>query len=199
MTAEEATIEALRRWSQALMWVSIILPAIGALAAGGRFYVERYEKRLSGRITTQAIQQARDDASAARTESAALKAKSEPRRLSAEQRNAMSPIIAALKGRPIGLACKMLDRESCDYASEIAAVLKGVGCQVPESSATSLNDLPGYIAIVVRDKADPEIANVLLTAFTAAGIPAKVEALTTGSVGGWYQDVVHVVVGQKAR
>jgi hypothetical protein len=50
MTMEEATIETLRRWSHILLWVSIILPALGALAAGARYYVERYEKSLSAEV-----------------------------------------------------------------------------------------------------------------------------------------------------
>lgn len=43
----DVSIETLRRWSHVLLWVSIILPFLGALAAGARFYVERYEKRLT--------------------------------------------------------------------------------------------------------------------------------------------------------
>ena len=68
MSPEEATIEALRRWSQILLWVSIILPSIGALAVGARFYVERHEKRLTVRLTSAAISQAKEEASTARTE-----------------------------------------------------------------------------------------------------------------------------------
>ena len=49
MTAEEATIETLRRWSQLLLWASVVLPVLGALAVGARYYVERQEKQLSAR------------------------------------------------------------------------------------------------------------------------------------------------------
>lgn len=197
MSAEEATIEGLRRWSQILLWVSVLLPVLGALAAGARYYVERHEKQLSSRITVSAIQQAKDDAATARTELTEVKQKTSPRVLSAEQRAVLLPSVAKLKGRTVAFACRMMDGESCDYATELAQFFLEGGCQVPEPIKTSMNDLPGYLAIVVPGKADTELAEALASAFRAAGIPAKLEAIKENSLGGWYTDVVHVVVGRK--
>lgn len=198
MSSEEATIEALRRWSHILLWVSIVLPALGALAAGARYYVERYEKRLSGRLTAIATQEARQDATATRTELGELKEKTAPRHVSAEQRAVMLPFLAKIKGRPVAVACRLMDGESCDYATELATFLLGAGCAVPEPIRTSLNDLPGYLGLAIHGNADPEVAKVLASAFQAAGIPAKTEAVKQDSVGAWYQDAVHVIVGRKA-
>ena len=84
MTMEEATIETLRRWSHILLWVSIVLPALGAVAAGARYYVERYEKSLSAQATTASIRQATHDAAIARTELSQIKEKtSHPHLISA--------------------------------------------------------------------------------------------------------------------
>jgi len=198
MTPEETAIETLRRWSHILLWVSIVLPALGALAAGARYYVERYEKQLSARITSAAIQQAKQDVAAARTELSEIKEKSSPRRLSVEQRKGMLPTIAKLKGRPVAIACRMMDGESCDYATELATFLREAGCQVPEPIKTSLNDLSGHLAVAVHGKADIEVAKVLVAALQAAGIPARIEAIQSNSLGTWYQDVVHLIVGRKA-
>ena len=82
MSTDEAAIDGLRRWSHILLWVSIVLPALGALAAGARYYVERYEKRLSGQITAAAVQNARQAAETSQRELAELKEKAAPRRLS---------------------------------------------------------------------------------------------------------------------
>jgi hypothetical protein len=198
MTPEETTIETLRRWSQILLWVSIVLPILAALAIGARYYVERYEKKLSGGITSAAIQQARQDASEARSELSALKERTAPRRLSPEQRQAMLPFIAKLRGRPVAFACRLMDGESCDYASELAALFLQAGCQVPEPIKTSLNDLAGYVALSPYGKVDTEIVQLLTSAFQAAGIAARIEAIKENSVGAWYQDVVHIIVGRKA-
>jgi len=191
MSPEEATIETLRRWSQALLWLSIILPTLGALAAGARYYVERYEKQLSSQITTAAIQQARQDASIAREKTA-------PRRLSAEQRAAMTPILSQLKGQPVAFACRLMDGESCDYATELAKFFLDTGCAVPEPIKTSLNDFPGFLVITTHGKVDPEIVQVLASAFGAAGIPTRIDAIQESSLSPWYQDVVHIIVGRKA-
>lgn len=64
----QVTIESLRFWSQILLWVSIILPFLAAVAVGARYYVERYEKKLSAQSTAAEIQQAKEDATFARSE-----------------------------------------------------------------------------------------------------------------------------------
>jgi hypothetical protein len=92
----------------------------------------------------------------------------------------------------------MLDGESCDCATELAVLFLQAGCQVPEPIKTSLNDLPGYLALAAYGKIDIEIPALLANVFQAAGIPARIEAVKENSVGGWYQDVVHVIVGRKA-
>lgn len=198
MALQEATIESLKRWSHVLLWVSIVLPTLGALAAGARYYVERYEKQLSGRMVGAAIERAREDAAAARAETAELKTKTAPRRLSDAQRAAMLPVLAILKGHPLGFACRMMDGESCDYAAELATFFLDAGCQVGEPIKTSLNDLPGYLAVVPRGKADREVAKLLARDLDAAGIPARLEEIKAESVGAWYDDAIHIIVGRKA-
>lgn len=198
MTPEATAIETLRRWSQVLLWVSVILPVLGAFAVGARYYVERRANHLSARLTDVAVQQARQDAAAARTELGELKQKTAPRQVSVAQHAAMLPAIERLKGRTIVFACRMMDGESCDFATELATLFLSAGCQVPEPIKTSLNDFPGYVAIATRGQVDPQVVAELLAAFGAAGIPAKVEAVKENSIGAWYNDAVHIVVGRKA-
>jgi len=123
----------------------------------------------------------------------------QPRHLSAEQRQAMLPLLEKLRGRPVAFACHMLDGESCDYATELAVLFLQAGCQVPEPIKTSLNDLPGYLALAACGEIDTEIPPLLANVFQAAGIPARIETIKENSVGSWYQDVVHVIVGRKAH
>jgi len=198
MTTEEVTIETLKRWSHILLWVSIILPLLAALAAGARYYVERYEKQLSSRLTATAIQQAQEKVTGAQTELNKLKEKTAPRNISAEQHAAMLPILTTIKDRPVAVACRLMDGESCDYATEIGNALKEAGCQVPDLIKTSVNDFPGKVVIAIKGSADLDVAKVLEKAFKAAGIPASTESVQENLVGVWYPDVVHVIVGRKA-
>jgi hypothetical protein len=121
-----------------------------------------------------------------------------PRHLSAQQVRAMAPLLEKLRGRLVAFACRMLDGESCDYATELATLFLQAGCQVPEPIKTSLNDLPGYLALAAHGNVDPEVPTLLANVFRAAGIPAKIETVRENSVGVWYEDVVHVIVGRNA-
>jgi hypothetical protein len=197
MSAEETTIEALKRWSHILLWVSVILPLLGAIAAGARYYVERYEKRLSSGLVAKSVQEARQDASSARVELNELKSKTAPRTISEKQREVLLPLAAKLKGKPVAVACRLMDGESCDYAAEIVQVLKDAGCVVPDLIKTSLNDFPGHLAITGHGNSDAETIKNLTSGFNAVGIPTKIEVVKENSVGMWYPNVVHVIMGRK--
>ena len=68
---------------------------------------------------------------------------------------------------------------------------------LPEPIKTSVNDLPGYVAITNHGKSDKQVAQRVKQAFDAADIPSQLEGIKENSVGVWYNDVVHVVVGRK--
>src|SRR5574337_850443 len=194
MTLEQATIKTLRRWSQFLLWIAVLLPILGAITVGARYYVERRANQLSTLVTEAAIQKARQDATTARNELAQFKQEAAPRKLSDEQRNRMLPLVAPLKGHPIAFACRMMDGESCDFATDLATFFLDAGCQVPEPIKTSLNDLPGYLAVTARGNVDPEAIKRLLAVFIAGRIPAKIEVVKENSMGAWYNDAIYVVV-----
>ena len=198
MSPKEITIEGLRRWSQILLWISVLLPVLGAIAAGARYYVERYERQLSSRMTSAAIKRAQDEASNARSDVTQLRAETAPRALTDQQRRAMLPLVESIKGRPIAFACRMMDGESCDFGNELAQFFLSAGCQVPQLIKTSLNDLPGYLVITTHGAANEQVARSVLAAFKAAGIEARIEAVPPNSMGVWYNDIVHVIVGRKA-
>ncbi len=212
-------IESLRRWGQILLWISIVLPSLGAVAVAARYYVERQEKRLSTVRSEEAIRAAREQAAAAnvvaseaqraqaeikaelgRSQQALedLQVKTAPRHLSAGQRAALLKAIGSrLKGKPIAFASKFSDGESADFATDLATTFKQAECVVPALIQTSLNDSPGALVIVSRGNADQHIVSILATAFAAANIPAQVGTVPEGSIGSWYNDVVHVIVGRK--
>jgi hypothetical protein len=219
MPTPEATIESLRRWSLVLLWVSVILPVFGALSAGARYYVERYEKRLSGKLTADAIQKAGSEASAARAEASEargaqqqistdlidsrqqleqLRKKAAPRHLTNEQHASLLESFKTLKGQPVAVACRMMDGESCDFARQIMAVLKEAGCEVPNLIMTAVNDSPGYVVVSKNGQSTDDVANAIVNALTNVGISARREDIPTNLMGVWYQNTVHIIVGRKA-
>jgi mannitol-specific phosphotransferase system IIBC component len=198
MTEEQVTIEGLRWWSQFLLWVSVILPLLGGIAAGARYYVERYEKQLSSRLTATAIQNAKDEALNAKNDLARFKEQSAPRKVSDSQKSILLKSLAPLRGQAIAFACKLMDGESCAYANSLAAVFREAGCAVPDVVQTSLNDLPGYVAITAYGTVPSALLAKVADALSPANIDAKIESIKENSVGNWYQNIPHIIVGRKS-
>lgn len=166
MSTEEATIETLRRWSHILLWISITLPALGALAAGARYYVERYEKQLSGRLTANAVMEARQDASLARVELAELKHKNAPRELSAEQRATILRILRRTKGNVQILY--PADTEAEVFAKRVGVVIRDGGWEVTEEGAMSFGPVVGLRLEVHDEESAPGFTSVLKEALDIA-------------------------------
>ncbi|MFC0152627.1 hypothetical protein ACFFJ4_02910 [Xanthomonas dyei] len=196
MPDDQLTIESLRRWSQIFLWVSVILPVLGGLAAGARYYVERREKQISSRISTASIQSAQIEAFAARKELGEFKQQAAPRRLSDQQRAKIINTIQ-LKGLPIVVACRMMDGESCDFASDLVAAFTQAGSVVPDLVKTSLNDLPGYVAVSYTGEGNSAQIESVVDVLIASGIDARLEAVKQNSIGGWRSGAFYVIVGRK--
>jgi hypothetical protein len=127
-----------------------------------------------------------------------LTEKTSYRHLTAKQIAAMRPPLSKLKGRSVAFAFRLMDGESSDYTMELIHLFRDAGCVVPEPIKTSVNDLRGYVAITPHGKVDSDITDLLLAVFRAGDIPAKADILSEDSIGVWYDNVVHVVVGRKA-
>jgi len=197
MPDDQLTIESLRRWSQILLWVSVILPVLGGLAAGSRYYVERKEKQISSRVTSISIQNARGEAIAARKDLDDFKQQTAPRRLSDRQRSNIMEKAGQLKGLPIVVACRLMDGESCDFAADLVTTLREAGSVVPNLVSTSLNDLPGYIAVCVTANGNPGHAKLVADTLISGGLNVKLEAVQQNSLGAWQLGSIYIIVGRK--
>jgi hypothetical protein len=209
---EEALIENFRRWSQILLWVSIILPIIGALAVGTRYYVERHEKQLTGQVATRNIEvakqyakaaqqdakEAHQAASTARNDLAEFKRRSAPRRLSMSQKRAIVKTLTSVKKCPVAVACRMMDGESCDFCRDLIKVFRESGWPVPDPIVTSVNDITGRVVVMQRGNVSMEDTTNVEKALLAAGIPVSIDTVKENSIGLWYRDAVHIIVGRKA-
>ena len=198
MAEPSSTIEVLRWWSQLLLWVSVILPLLGGVAAGARYYVERREKALSSGVTVAAIEGARGEALAAQQALERFKQQAAPRTISPSQHLTLVTRLAPVRGRPVSIACRMMDGESCDLALRLADSLRAAGLLVPEIIKTSLNDFPGRLAVTAHGRVDHGEAELLAGALTEAGLSASVEQVAANSIGAWYPDTTCIVVGRKS-
>jgi hypothetical protein len=216
----DPSAEVLRRWSHLLLWASIVLPALGAVAVAARYYVERYERKLTSARSEAAVQAARDEAASARGEATraqqqqehiraeldrskedleALRVKSAPRRIApAQQAKMLAALGHSLRGQPVAVAHKLTDGESLDFATDIGEALKKAGCNVADIIKTSLNDFPGYVVVTAHGNVPEPTLERLQSGLQAAGIPVRREEVRENSVGVWYPNVAHIIVGRKA-
>ncbi|GHE44975.1 hypothetical protein ACFOED_10155 [Vulcaniibacterium thermophilum] len=197
MADDQLTIEALKRWSQILLWVSVILPVLGGIAAGARYYVERKEKQLSSAITGARIDAARTEASTARAELEDYRTKNAARRIGPNEVTAIAHAAAAIRSLPVKVACRMMDGESCDFGSDIADALRAGALSVPELVRTSLNDLPGVVAIHTPANATGQQTNELIAALAAGGVHAERHQIAPNSIGELHPGYFYIVVGRK--
>lgn len=189
MTPEDATIETLRRWSQVLLWASVVLPVLGALAGGVRFYVERQEKQLSARITTEAINRATKEAATTRSHLANLEQKTAPRSLSPEQQKSLlGDLRAALEG---GIATKHIlinklvvtaangNQEAQSFAMQFVKIFKAAGFE-SELNLPIPGLRPDVIGIHIGIKGSqniPESALALAKILANAGIQSTISQM----------------------
>ncbi|NIK00435.1 hypothetical protein [Xanthomonas cannabis] len=197
MADDQLTVEALKRWSQILLWVSVILPVLGGIAAGARYYVERKEKQLSSTITGARIDAARAVAAMARAELEEYRAKNAPRRIGPSEVTAIANATSLIQSLPIKVACRMMDGESCDFASDIADALRAGSLSVPELVKTSLNDLPGTVAVHFPSSGTGQQANALIAALAAGGVRAERHQIASNSIGELHQGFFYIIVGRK--
>ncbi len=129
---------------------------------------------------------------------AQVRQRTAPRRLTAEQRKAMMPILARLRNQPVAIACRMMDGESCDYGEGFVVAFRAAGCQTSNIIKTSVGDFPGYIVLSPHGASDPAVLRTLAEAFKAAGIEAREQAVAENQIGAWYDNTVHVIIGRKA-
>jgi hypothetical protein len=184
-------------WIETGKFVALFLVAIGV---AGEFLGDWIAKPLERKIEAARqleLAQLKNRTAEAELELVKLKTKTAPRTLLESQRLAMLPLLEPLRGQPIAFACRMMDGESCDYTNDLVHFFLDAGCQAPPPIKTSVNDLPGYIAITLHGTADATVAQTLLNIFKAADIPAKIETIPENSISSWYTNVVHVVVGRK--
>ena len=197
MTDDKLIIESLRNWSQALLWISVALPVLGALAAGARYYVERSEKQISSRLTEGQIQSAKVKATDALREVGVLKMKSAPRSISTNQREKLIAELKAFNGQPIAFSCKMMDGESCNFAMQLIEIFREAGYQVPDLAKTSLNELPDYIVVTYFGNSEPSTLKDIVATLNSNEVSTKHEKIIESTLGVHYENILHIVVGTK--
>jgi GH24 family phage-related lysozyme (muramidase) len=184
-----AQIEHLRAWSHILFWCSVLLPTIGVGAGVARFYVDRKEKTLASAVAKAELDQSRKDFTD-------LKSQTAPRRLTQEQRAAITSILSQHPPGVVTFVSRLLDGEGSDFASDLGGVFTKCGWTVAYGRA-SLVEFQGVSFALVGISNAPPCVNIALQALSNAGVVVTVEKIDEGRVGGVPQNGLAIFIGRR--
>jgi hypothetical protein len=168
------------------------------MAVGARYYVELRIGRLVSEQAKTEISKLQTELGQRKVEIGDLQARTSARRLTDAQRETMARVLAKATGASAVVVCKLLDGESCDYADQIAQVLRAANWIVEPINKTSLADLPGVIAVYRPFQQSPRGAQVMQEALVAAGVSHQIGMLDEESTNRFGGYKVYIVVGRKA-
>lgn len=165
------SLEALRAWSQALLWVTITLPVLAACAAGVRYYVDRRIQEQTSEQEQHEKAVMRADLQGAQTRVHELEERARPRELTATQRTAISDSLRNHPPRQVEMTVLVSDSEAENYAVQLEEAFKTGGWQVNMHRGMFMPAFHGIMVSVPGERIPVEHpAAVLVTALRAAGI-----------------------------
>jgi len=170
-----AQIDALRSWSHALFWLSVVLPSLGAVAAVARFYVDRAEKAALSTRSQAELQSTK----------AAFRSAIQPRTITPIQRDTFLEVLIDPKNvspKPcINVLVGDTDQETehfasefrkllieAGYASDKQEILRRPGLRIRDSQGTSDRRIPPIIAAFSSETAEvpppsmPQFGSVMM-------------------------------------
>ena len=184
-----AQLETLRSWSHLLFWLSVGLPLLGAVAGVARYYVDRTDKAITSAASQAELQ-------GSKTQLAALKKDTAPRRLADEQKAAIEKALNGKSAGEVTIVSRFMDDECTAFANEIGALFEKHDWKVTYNR-TSLNDFTGVaLALVAVEQAPPE-AGTAVGALKAAGLQFSQQNIRQESASGVMPPGFAIFVGKR--
>jgi hypothetical protein len=98
-----------------------------------------------------------------------------PRSLSVDQCTTLQAKLLAGNKATIGVCSRLMDGESADFAEQLASVFDAAGWPMAQPIKTSLNDLPGYLALFVTGEGLETGVAYICAALNETGIDCRLE------------------------
>jgi hypothetical protein len=128
-----------------------------------------------------------------------LKKKTEPRSLIPEQKTKLAQLLPPPASFQIAAACRLMDKESCNYAEELIGVFRDLKWQIGKTNQTFLDDIQGDVVVAVTEDAQIPIADRILKALNTVGVKASNETIRKEAVSGVQANTVYLIVGARKQ
>jgi len=169
--------------------MSVILPVLGVGAGVVRYYVDRKEKALTSQISQTELAQSHK-------ELLDLKIQTAPRRLSPDQRAAMSAVLASCPQAHVTLVSRMMDGEGEDFARDLGDVFERAKWKVIYNRSL-VADFRGVCLVKYVTPEPPPETDSIFRSLSAAGIALKKQEIEPNQLVGPVEPGIAVFIGRR--
>jgi vacuolar-type H+-ATPase subunit I/STV1 len=134
-----------------------------------------------------------------KTELSDLKKKTEPRSVLLEQKAKLAQLLPPSASFQIAAACRLMDKESCNYAEELIGVFKDLKWQIGKTNQTFLDDIQGDVVVAITEDAQLPVADRISKALNKVGIKTSNETIRKESISGIQANTVYLIVGARKQ
>ena len=128
-----------------------------------------------------------------------LKKKTEPRSLLPEQKVKLAQLLPAPAGFQVAAACRLMDKESCNYAEELIGVFRDLKWQIGITNKSFLDDIQGDVVVAITEDAQIPVADQIMKALNKVGLKASNEPIRKEGISGVQANTVYVIVGARKQ
>jgi len=128
-----------------------------------------------------------------------LKKKTEPRSLLPEQKTKLAQLLPSPANFQVAAACRLMDKESCNYAEELIGVFRDLKWQIGKTNQSFLDDIQGDVNVAVTEVAQVPIAQQIAKALNKVGLRTSNERIRKEGIGGVQDNTIYLVVGARKQ
>lgn len=127
-----------------------------------------------------------------------LKKKTEPRSLLPEQKTKLGQLLPPPAGFQVAAACRLMDKESCNYAEELIGVFRDLKWQIGKNQSF-VDDIQGDVVVIVTEVAQRPIASQIMQALNRVGLKASNEPIRKEGISGVQSNTIYLIVGARKQ
>jgi len=128
-----------------------------------------------------------------------LKKKTEPRSLLPEQKVKLAQLLPAPPGFQVAAACRLMDKESCNYAEELIGVFRDLKWQIGITNKSFLDDIQDDVVVAITEDAQIPVADQIMKALNKVGLKACNEPIRKEAISGVQANRVYLIVGARKQ
>jgi hypothetical protein len=128
-----------------------------------------------------------------------LQKKTVPRTLLPEQKTKLAQLLPPPANFQVAAACRLMDKESCNYAEELIGVFRDLKWQVGVTNKSFLDDILGDVVVAITEEAQRPIADQIMKALNKVGLRASNEPIRKEGISGVQGNTVYLIVGARKQ